>query len=73
MTAAAWRWKPSASSHLPSTSKTVIGGQPIPGVGVSLDREVVEPVAQIEVRVEDQVVEGYIANIHGRRSFVARA
>ena len=30
--------------------------QALPGVGVSLDREIVEPVAEIQVRVEDEVV-----------------
>ena len=36
--AAAWRWKPSARSQRPSTSKTVTGGIAAPGVGVTLDR-----------------------------------
>ena len=30
--------------------------QPIPGVGVSLDGEIVQPVAEIQVGVEDEVV-----------------
>ena len=30
--------------------------QPIPGVGVALDREIVQPVAEIEIGVEDEVV-----------------
>ena len=47
--------------------------QPIPGIGIAFDREVVEPVSQVEVRVEDQVVQGHIANVHRGRSHVAHA
>ena len=65
MTAAAWRWKPSATSKRSSILIDRDRRQPIPGVGISLDREIVEAVAEVEVRVEDEVVERYLANIHG--------
>ena len=39
--------------------------QPIPRVGIALDREIVEAVAQVEVRVEDEVVQRHFADIHG--------
>ena len=41
-------------------------GHPLPGLGVTLDREVVEPVPQVQVGVEDQVVDRHVANIHHR-------
>ena len=47
--------------------------QTIPRVGVALDREIVEAIAEIEVRVEDQVVERYLANLHRSGSFVVSA
>ena len=47
--------------------------QPIPRVGISFDREIVEPVSQVEVRVENEVVQRHVANIHRSRSHVAHA
>ena len=47
--------------------------QPIPRIGVSLDREVVQPISQVEVGIENQVVQGYITNVHRGRSHVAHA
>ena len=47
--------------------------QPIPGVCISFDREVVEPVSQVEVRIENEVVQRHVANIHRSRSHVAHA
>ncbi len=44
--------------------------QPIPGVGVSLDGEIVQPIAEIQAGVEDEVVERHLADIHGGASFV---
>jgi len=42
--------------------------QTLPGIGVSLDREIVETVAQVQVRVQNQVVQRDLANLHGARS-----
>ena len=47
--------------------------QTIPRVGIALDREVVEAVAQVEVRVEDQIVQRDFANFHGGDSCVVSA
>src|SRR5262245_21181015 len=49
------------------------GRQTLPGVGVALDREIIEAVAQVEVGVENEVVEGYFANFHCGDSFVVSA
>ncbi len=49
------------------------GRQTIPGVGVALDREIIEAVAEVEVGVEDEVVQRDFANLHGGDSFVVSA
>ncbi len=46
------------------------GRQTIPGVGVALDREIVEAIAEVEIRVEDEIVQRDFANLHGVDSFV---
>src|SRR5262245_8466793 len=44
--------------------------QAFPGVGVALDSEVVEAIAQVQILVKNQIVEWYVANLHRGRSFV---
>ena len=44
--------------------------QPLPRVGVAFDREIVEAITQVQVLVENQVIEGNLANLHRGKSFV---
>ena len=37
---------------------------PVPNFGVSLDRELIEPIAEVEVGFQDQLVDRYLANVH---------